>query len=108
MSSNNETITVRILDREFHVMSPVEEHDQLLRAARFLDERMREIRKGGRIVGQDRIAVMAALNISYELLSATGADDEALEAFHEQLQGLEDRIDTALADSEQPELLSEA
>jgi cell division protein ZapA len=61
-------VTVRILDKDYQIACQPEEQDGLLASARHVDERMREIRKGGRVIGTDRIAVMAALNLAYELL----------------------------------------
>lgn len=61
-------VTVRILDREFLIACAPEERPALQSSARYLDERMREVRDAGRIVGLDRISVMAGLNIANELL----------------------------------------
>ncbi|MDD1649533.1 MAG: cell division protein ZapA [Methylococcaceae bacterium] len=61
-------IKVQILGKEYPVSCPADEQHELLLAARYLDEKMREIRDIGRIIGTERIAVMAALNIAHELL----------------------------------------
>jgi len=63
-------IDIEILGREFTVSCTDEERDGLLNAVSYLDSRMREIRDAGKIVGLDRIAIMAALNIAHELLNA--------------------------------------
>ena len=68
--SELETVTVSILDRPFQVSCQREERAALEQSARFLDTRMREIRSGGKVIGVDRIAVMAALNIAHEMLSS--------------------------------------
>ncbi|MFQ3200537.1 MAG: cell division protein ZapA [Zhongshania sp.] len=64
------TITLKILDKEYQVACPPEEQTALMQAAQFLDQKMRGIRTSGKVVGLERIAVMAALNISYEMLQA--------------------------------------
>lgn len=64
-------IDIEILGREFTVSCTDEERDSLLQAVSYLDSRMREIRDAGKIVGLDRIAIMAALNISHEMLNAS-------------------------------------
>lgn len=64
-------IDIEILGREFTVSCNDEERDSLLQAVSYLDSRMREIRDAGKIVGLDRIAIMAALNISHEMLNAS-------------------------------------
>ena len=66
--SEKETVAVTILDKEYLVASPEEEKRELEQSARYLDEKMREIRASGRVFGTERIAVMAALNITHELL----------------------------------------
>lgn len=65
---SDEPVSVRILEREYLVSCDPGERASLREAADYLDARMREIRDSGRIVGQERIAVMAAINISHELL----------------------------------------
>lgn len=71
MSARNdlEPISIRILDKEFRIACPPEERESLLSAARHLNERMREMRDTGKVIGLDRIAVMAGLNIANELLA---------------------------------------
>ena len=68
MSTN--TITLKILDKEYQVACPPEEQTALMQAGQFLDQKMRGIRTSGKVIGLERIAVMAALNISYEMLQA--------------------------------------
>ena len=68
MSELSPPIKVQILGKEYPVSCPDDEQHELLIAARYLDEKMREIRDIGRIIGTERIAVMAALNITHELL----------------------------------------
>ncbi|WP_435103890.1 cell division protein ZapA [Arhodomonas sp. AD133] len=78
---SEEPVKVRILDREYLVACAPEERDSLLEAAAYLDRHMREIRDSGKIVGSERIAVMAALNIASDLLverRRVSDDDQAL------------------------------
>ncbi len=64
-----DTVTVQILGKEYKLSCPPDEKDGLLRAAKLLDERMKTLKNGG-MIGLERIAVMAALNLGYELLQA--------------------------------------
>lgn len=68
MSNEASAIDVNIMGREFRVSCTEEERDDLLQAVDYLDVKMREIRDAGKVVGVDRIAIMAALNIAHELL----------------------------------------
>ncbi|MEW5972413.1 MAG: cell division protein ZapA [Pseudomonadota bacterium] len=89
-------VDITILDKEYRVACPESEREALERSARFLDGRMREIRHTGKVIGNDRVAVMAALNITHELLQlraghAPAMPDDALPASLE-LQALSHRI----------------
>lgn len=75
--SEARSVTVRIMGREYTVMCPAEEHEALVASADFLNERMTAIRKRGKALGAERIAVMAALNIARELLEVKGSDSVA-------------------------------
>lgn len=68
MSETLPPVKVHILGKEYPVSCAADEQHELLIASRYLDEKMRQIRDGGRIIGTERIAVMAALNIAHELL----------------------------------------
>ena len=70
MSEPAITLDVTILGRDYRVACKESERAELLEAVKFLDRRMREIRDAGKIAGAERIAVMAALNISNEMLSS--------------------------------------
>ncbi len=75
---NHETATpvsVSVLDKEFRIACPPQERDSLIRAARHLDGKMREIRHSGKVIGNDRVAVMAAINLTHELLQLRDAYD---------------------------------
>ena len=81
MSEDLHRVTVRLLDKEYQVACPEEERAALLESAEILNRKMREIRDGGKLLGLDRIAVMAALNLSHEMLqgrTATSSADERL------------------------------
>lgn len=71
-------VTVRILDRDYHVACPPEERESLLKAADLLSQEMTEVRDSGRVVGMDRIAVMVALNLAHQYLQAEGERDTAI------------------------------
>ncbi len=90
-----ETVSVNILSKDYQVSCPPEEKQALLQSAAYLDKKMREIRDGGKVIGLERIAVMTALNMSYELMQATqnGAQSAGTD---DKLSVLTDKIDDAL------------
>ena len=65
-------MTVRIMGNEYAVACPEDEHEALVASAEFLNQRMTAIRRRGKALGSERIAVMAALNIARELLALKG------------------------------------
>ena len=91
------TVTVHILDKEYCIACPADERANLESAARYLDGKMREIRSGGKVIGADRIAVMAALNITHDLLHKQQRLDQEANSTRERVRDQLDRVDTALA-----------
>ncbi|GIX31430.1 MAG: cell division protein ZapA [Porticoccaceae bacterium] len=91
-----DTVNIRILDREYQVHCPPEERPALLRSAEALDARMREIRKAGHVLGLERIAVMAALNLTYDLLETERRVEEN-SALAAELARLDAKLGDALA-----------
>ena len=86
-------MTVHILGKDYQVACPQEERESLLRAAAELDVRMRGIRQSGNVIGVERIAVMAALNLANEVLRH---DEAAHQSDQELLEDLHQRIDYVL------------
>ena len=94
---SNETVFVKILDKEYQVACPREERQALVESAQLLDERMKAIRGTGAVIGLERIAVMAALNLSHELLQAKNASHAGGSATSQSdLLRLNDKLDRAL------------
>lgn len=96
MSQSN-TLTVQILDKEYCINCPDDERANLESAARYLDGKMREIRSSGKVIGADRVAVMAALNITHDLLHRKECLDQESSSTRERVRELLDRVDRALA-----------
>lgn len=98
-------VSVHIMGNEYHVASPADEVEKLEQAARALDKRMREIKEGGRIMGLERVAVMAALNLSYELMHGERTSVEESNEINQRIKKLQDKVETALAANAQSELI---
>ena len=95
--SNPHTVTVNILGKDYQVACPEEQQAELIVSAKYLDKQMRGIRDSGKVIGLERIAVMAALNISYELLQASEQGGEtAVHADDDSVLHLNRKIDEAL------------
>lgn len=107
--SNNSPIpvTVRILDREYQVACMENEKQPLLDSARYLDAKMKDIKGDRKVVGTDRIAVMAALNIAHEFLqmsSLQGDIGSNTTISNDALSNLQQKIELALNKYKQTEL----
>jgi len=94
-------VIVEILGKEYRISCAENERDALLASARYLDEKMGDVRTGGKVVGSERIAVMAALNISHELLQQKFQEHERKKQLQSRLSGLQGRIEVALDESPQ-------
>jgi cell division protein ZapA len=98
------TVTVRILEKEYFVSCPQDERADLLDSAEYLNKKMREIRDTGKVVGADRIAVMAALNMANELLRLRKLDNELQGAVSGRVKNMRERVETALQRTRQLDL----
>ncbi|PAV25376.1 cell division protein ZapA [Tamilnaduibacter salinus] len=95
MADTSNTAEVNILDKDYLVACPNDEsRGELYESARYLDSKMREIRSSGKVFGTERIAVMAALNITHELLHQNHLSSDASNL----LAQLDRRLDEVLGD----------
>ena len=104
MSDEARPVTVHILEKEYRIACPEEERESLLAAAQFLNGKMREIRDTGKIVGMDRIAVMAALNITHELLQHNSGKDNFKQTIGSRIRTIQEKLEYALSEGKQLEL----
>ncbi len=104
-------VTINVMGREFRVAAPGGEERQLLASVDFLNKKMREIRDTGKVVGNERIAIMAALNIAHEYLQLSAGSgggkggksahsDIDAELVRRKMDDFEGIIEKALADQE--------
>ena len=96
MKETSIPVVVHILDQEFRIACRQGEQDVLLASAALLDERMREIKTGGKVIGNDRIAVMAALNLAHELLEQKNRKDDTTQSISSRLRNMQEKIEVAL------------
>ncbi len=103
--AESKPVSIHIMGNEYHVASPADEVEKLEQAAKALDKRMREIKEGGRIMGLERVAVMAALNLSYELMHGERTSAEESNEINQRIKKLQEKVDSALASTAQSELI---
>ena len=102
--SEETPISVQIMDSEYRVACPPDEKDALLAAAQHLNDTMQDIRNTGKVAGAERIAVMAALNISYELLNTQRQTAQLENAVNHRLKDLMNNLESTLRKTKQKEL----
>jgi len=95
VKETREGVTVTILGKDFMVACPEDERAALVAAAGYLDRKMREIQATGKVIGTERTAVMAALNIVHELLDLRQRGGMAVDTV-QKIKFLQTKIDAAL------------
>jgi cell division protein ZapA len=102
--SDSGAVSIHILDKEYRVSCPPEEREALMVSASYLGKKMKEIRDSGKVIGTDRIAVMAALNITHELLKTRSENASQNDTLGTRIRSLQNKIDAALHESKQIDL----
>jgi cell division protein ZapA len=102
--NKNQPVVVHVFDKEYTIACKSHEHNGLLESAQYLDGKMREIRDNGRVLGADKIALMAALNITHELIQLKNSKNDSSESVSQRIRTLQDKIEKALNSNNQLEL----
>jgi cell division protein ZapA len=92
--NKSEPLTITIMDKEYRVACPEEEKGNLRASANLLNNKLSEIKQQGSVIGTERIAIMAALNMSHEILH-----NEVLAAEHNDLNQRIDALSERINDS---------
>jgi len=91
-------VTINVLGREFRVACPEGEERQLMASVDYLNRKLKEVRDNGKVTGNERIALMAALNIAHESLSNSGKGSGGdVSAIRRRIAALEETVESALA-----------
>lgn len=97
MSGEPVPVSIHILDKEYMVSCPAEERDALISASRYLNQKMREARDSGKVLGTERIAVMTALNAIHEMLQHKQENDRIHQSVGGEVKRLREKIESALS-----------
>jgi cell division protein ZapA len=96
MSGKPIPVTLRILDREYVVACPEDEKETLIASAKYLNQKVQEVREGGKVVSTERMVVVSALNIIHEYLQYKQQQEEQTQLLNSQMTGLQEKIELAL------------
>jgi cell division protein ZapA len=100
MAEAAKTVEVELLGRTYRVACEENEREALMQAVAYLDGKMNEIRTAGKVMGAERIAVMAALNVAHELLSVKVGTGFDLGHAKRRISAIESQLDAAIAKQE--------
>jgi cell division protein ZapA len=103
MKQDTIPVTVKILEKDYRIACAPNHKDSLVDSASLLNEKMHEIRSSGKVIGSDRIAVMAALNLAHDLLQQQQTTMEN-DQLTQQIKKLREKIDQAVYESKQMEI----
>ena len=98
MSADSKGLQINVMGREFRVACPENEQKGLLDAVDYLNRKMEEIRDNGKVIGLERIAIMAALNIAHELLTTKVGGGFDIAEVKRRINHMETVLDQALRD----------
>ena len=104
MSSTSKPINVTLLDKEYLIACTDEERDLLHRAIELLNAKMRDVKASGKVIGSERIAVMAALHIAHDLLQYKDRNESYTSNVDDLIRRLQNKIDDALVKGKQMEI----
>ena len=91
-----ELVTLRILDKDYAVACAPSQRQELLSAAQLLDTRMREVRDSGKVLGLERVAVMAALNMSHEIQTLRSREENVNVELGTRVHNMKIKLESAL------------
>jgi len=97
-------VNVNILGKEYQIACPDEDKDGLIASAQMLHQNMEKIRGTGKVVGLDRIAVMAALNLAHDLISLQNGDGNDADELNKKIFQMKDRVSAFLEEERQLDL----
>ena len=104
MESDRVAVAVQILDKEYRFSCPEEESEALVAAARCINRKMTEIRNSGKVIGLERMAIMAAINIAHELLDMEAGGVGSKTELPPQLAVLQSKIEKVVSSTRQMEI----
>jgi cell division protein ZapA len=104
VKSDKTPTVVKILDKEYRIACEPDEISSLKSSAQYLHDQMKMIRDKGNVIGGDRIAVMAALNITHELLHKTTDSETISDIVSKRIKSLREKVEVALNQTNQLEL----
>jgi cell division protein ZapA len=99
------TITIELLGKPYPIKCPESELESLLKAAEYLNKKMSEVQASGKVINLERIAIITALNMAYELLQAGHQKEGIMQKINQRILKLQSKLDEAINQVQQSELI---
>lgn|SRR5688500_13980171 len=93
-------LDITLMGLEFRIVCADDEHEELLEAVGYLDKKIREIKDSGKVVGSERVAIMAALSITHELLTSRKQEGFDMEAFKRRIVHMQAALDAVIPEQD--------
>ncbi len=94
MSEESQQVDITLLGHDYHVACPSGQEGKLIEAAQLLDARMREIQQAGKLIGSEKIAIMSALNLAYDVLFSPASKSFDLQDAKRRIAAMEQQLDS--------------
>jgi len=104
MRTETSPVTVQILDKEYRIACAEDERDALLSSAHYLNQKMKEVRDTGKVIGVDRIAVMTALNIAHDSINNKSQKENLSRTMGDRLRQLQRKLENTVKNCKQVEI----
>lgn len=95
-NSKTDSVALMIMGKEYRIACPAEDQDELLHSAQQLDLQMRKLRDSGKVNGADRIAVLTALNLAYELQLVKNQNQQLKQQLQDSVAALSHKLENVL------------
>lgn len=105
MTNKTVSTTIEILGKPYPIRCPEAELQALQQAAKYLNDKMSEVQESGKAINFERIAVITALNITYQFLQVDQQKSSIMSKINQRLTHLQDKLDTAINKAMQTELI---
>lgn len=89
-------IGIRLYSREYQISCPQDKVEELQTSAEYLDKKMLEVRGPSASMSMDRMAVMAGLRITHELLELRDSSESSTRQQEDTVDRLLKRVEETL------------
>jgi len=105
MTDTTISATIEILGKPYSIKCPESELQSLQQAAEYLNQKMVEVQESGKAINLERIAIITALNVTYQLLQLDQQKSTLMTKINQRISHIQDKLDTAINKAMQTELI---